>query len=234
MFGSKRGRISIFGKFIYGDGDFISAFGKTATQDSIGIDANFNFLIKDIQDLYVEPFYNENYIALDLNLYREVREIVDSSIYIRNANLSSTEKAALRYDDTISREPSYIFYSREIAKFLELYKDSDEYAYNLLNDCLNIINRGNMLVKTLQTANDTIVAKDRQLNFNNSRRYGISTLETSIDVSLQFDITYLLYIQRYGNPVGGVFDAGLLGQISREIQPEYVITNDVIEPINPV
>lgn len=233
MLGIKRGRISIFGKFIVGNGDVISSLGKSVTNESSGLDSNFNYLIKDIQTFYIEPFYKEEYDILETNLFREVREILDISVYVKNGNLSVAEITALRYDDNISRISCYDFFTREISKYLELYKESNENAYKLLNDGLNIVNRGYYLVLELRSAQQTIESITNQITYNNSRRYGMNTMETSHNANLQFDITYLLYIQRYGNPIGGVFDAKLLGDISRELMSDYSILVDEIEPINP-
>lgn len=188
--------------------DFIP--GSVAT---VNVDNDFNIIYNELKKYLITPLMTQDMTSLNNTFKQPISTIFDTSEYINQ--LSIQEFSKINPNTRISD-----YFIGEITKYIQKFGEDDA-KYYMLNDLFALSQKGYFCYTENQTLLQTIENLRNQiteLEENGATRRGMAvTLEASLTVNASFDIAYIIYFQRHGAPVGGVFDPTLLGEIRQEL-----------------
>lgn len=187
---------------------------------------NFNALYSELRSFYIKPVLDRNIIELSTNRNLRVRDIFSNSEYINILN--ENERNSIRDDNTLFNGFLLDFYSREISRYINQSQEND-LRYNLLSDAFLLAEHGFILFNDLvltntfinnlrKTINDLLADYNDNGVIDDKPTYTAAIgPNTNTIVTANINTAYLIYVQRYGFPIGGVFDNKLLGDIILEL-----------------
>jgi hypothetical protein len=189
-----------------------NSFGYNTNSSILNrVDYIYELLYNELKDYFIEPIKKGDYDLLLENYEKSVTNIYSTSEYI--FNLPFVELNEIDITDSI-----YEFFIKEIAKYIEIYGDS-ELRFYALTDIITLTEQGIFCKRDNETFLQTIdnlrvVIED----LKTKRHRGVATLEASVNVTAALDVVYLYYIQEHGPPVNGVFDAEKIGRIKNRLK----------------
>lgn len=185
----------------------------------------FDLLYTEIKKRFITPLIDHNYDTLAYNYQKKVKTEYSNTVNVNQyiKQLDASDRAKINTEMTI-----FEFYVSEIQRYINLYGD-DNMRYSIIADSLNLTQKSYLLFSDFTSTNQFVDRLKGQIetilnDYNDdnvitdaSQNEYKAPLNTDTKVSASINQEYIIYIQRYGYPVGGVFDSAKLSDILLEL-----------------
>ena len=230
---SGRRRKSFFGYRINNDNNEVGLLNQS-TKTDLQLKSfeynSFDLLYTEIKRLFIVPLLEHNYSLLAFNYKKKVNSEYSRTINVNNyiKKLTARERSKINTELTL-----FEYFISEVARYIELY-GNDNLRYSILSDSLNISQKGFLLFSDFNSTTqfidrlkgniETILNDYDDDNILTNRVDYNTALESKTVVRAGISQEYIIYTQRFGFPIGGVFDAEKLSEIQLELAQDYIQT----------
>jgi hypothetical protein len=238
---SGRRRKSFFGYKISYDNNEVGLLNQATATDLVAKSFEFNsfdLLYTEIKRLYITPLLEHNYSLLAFNYQKKVSSEYSRTINVNNyiKKLTAFERKKINTNQTL-----FEYYVSEVARYIELY-GNDNLRYSILSDSLNMSQKGYLLFSDFNSTTQFVDRLKQQIetilnDYNDDNKLNdVSTYQAALSstttVKAGISEEYIIYTQRYGFPIGGIFDAEKLSIIQLELANGYKQTQEDNNYIN--
>jgi hypothetical protein len=238
---SGRRRKSFFGYRVGSNNNEVGLLNQSTAND-LEVKAfeyrTFDLLYTEFKKLYITPLLEHNYNLLALNYQRKVSSEYSKTVNVNKyiKKLTPAERSQINTDQTL-----FEYYVSEVSRYVNLY-GNDNLRYSILADSLNMSQKGYLLFSDFNSTTQFVDRLKQQIEtilndynddnkLDNVKTYQ-AALSSTTTIKAGISEEYIIYTQKYGFPIAGIFDVQKLSEIQLELANGYIQTEEDKNYIN--
>lgn len=192
--------------------DTNTSVNSTLVQSSLGYDPESTFTIEknsfiekiaeDIRNFFTIHFLNSNIDLLKNSFDNNISTVINDSIFINNI-LSSSEIELLKNSNYTVQE----YFLLKTKEFQDKYTDDNDVYSFLIYDIMDIIQNSFFREYTIISLNDKINSLNTTIENIYKPKFASRSIVTEVKTDVVIDLKYIKYIEKYGVPENGIFNA---------------------------